>query len=271
MPCAPTGLWMWAASPSRKQRRSRKRCGAAVMDAVGREPCARLDRQPAPASSRSDGSTASNCTSSPVAQRLRQDADDAPMVLAAHREQQMKAVAPEIDVELVGDHRPGHLDIGDEEHMLVGRARESDAVELAHGAARAVAAADPGRADRLAAAVRQLERRGDAVGAAARGRRARCSTRPPRRARAACSPMIALIVVLAEDQDVGIGRHQPRRRRPAAPAPSSCLAPTYWRRWPILPSSSARSTMPSLCVDLQRARLHAERPRLLRPARHGGR
>ena len=173
----------------------------------------------------------------------------------------MEAVAPEIDVELVGHHRPGHLDIGDEEHMLVGRARKSDAVELAHGAVRAVAAADPGRADRLAAAVRQLQRRGDAVGVLRdAGQLGVPLDRPAERAQPLAHD--PLIVVLAEDQDVGIGRHQ-----------AAGVAQRHPRHLPALRPHIGAGGDPAelqrppddaeLLVDLQRARLHAERPRLL--------
>ena len=147
-----------------------------------------LNDNPAPASLRNDGITASNVDVVLAAQRRRQDADDAPVILAAHREQQMKSLAPQIDVDLVGDHAAGHLDVGDEEHVLVGRAREGDAAQLAHGAARAVASGDPGGAAISARAVGQLERRGDAVGLLRRGRPARCSTAPTCPAREACRP-----------------------------------------------------------------------------------
>ena len=64
------------------------------------------------------------------AQFRRHDADDAPVVLAAHREEQVEARAPEIDVDLVRHHRAGHLDVGDEEDVLVGRAGEVDVDSL---------------------------------------------------------------------------------------------------------------------------------------------
>ena len=72
-----------------------------------------------------------------------------------------------------------------------------------------------------------------------------------------------LIVVLAEDQDVGIGRHQ---------APG--VAQRHPRHLPALRPDVGAGGDPAelqrtlddaeLWVDLQRARLHAERPRLLR-------
>ena len=55
----------------------------------------------------------------------------------------MEAVAPQIHVELVRLHRAGRLGVGDEERLLVGRARERNAAHLAHGAARAVASGHP--------------------------------------------------------------------------------------------------------------------------------
>ncbi len=49
------------------------------------------------------------------------------MIPAAHRKQEVKAFAPQIDIDLVRRHRAGHLDIGDEEDVLVGRPGEIDA------------------------------------------------------------------------------------------------------------------------------------------------
>src|SRR5256886_9681379 len=93
-----------------------------------------------------------------------QDPDQSPVIGAAHREEQVKSFAPEIDVELVRHHRTRDSRIGDEENMLVGRALECDRAQLTHGAARAVAACDPRDRDLLDRAVRLLERRLDVTG-----------------------------------------------------------------------------------------------------------
>jgi hypothetical protein len=65
------------------------------------------------------------------------------MIRAAHRKEQMKSFAPEIDIELVRRHRPGHHGVGDEEHVLIRGALEGDPVELPHRAARSVAPRNP--------------------------------------------------------------------------------------------------------------------------------
>ena len=152
------------------------------------------------------------------------------MILAAHREQQVKPVAPEIDVDLVRHHRARHLDIGDEEHVLVRRAGKCDAVELAHGAARAVAAADPGRADRLAAAVGQLERRGDAVRLAARAPTSSVFHSTDMPSSRSLSPMIRSLSSWPRIEDVRIGRDRAAGVAERDARHLAGLAPRGWRR-----------------------------------------
>src|SRR5438552_13413456 len=117
-----------------------------------------------PASWRSDGIVSSNVTSSRPRRWGGQDADDPPMIGAAHREDQVKSAAPQIHVEHVGYHRARHLHIGDEEHVLIRGTLERDAAELAHAAARTVAPGEPRDCDLAACTVRVLERCGHAVG-----------------------------------------------------------------------------------------------------------
>jgi hypothetical protein len=74
--------------------------GGAVMDAVGREPAALPEGEAGPPPARSTG-TPRRTSVVALAQLLGQDADHAPAVLAAHRKEQVEAVAPQIDVELV--------------------------------------------------------------------------------------------------------------------------------------------------------------------------
>ena len=146
--------------------------------------------------------------------------------------------------------------------MLVGRAREGDAVELAHGAARPVASADPRRADRLAAAIRQLERCGDPVGLLLEADQLGV----PLDRQAEIAQLVAhdpLVVVLAEDEDVRIGRHEPpglaqRDPRHLPPLrPHVCAGAALAELQRPLDDAELR-------VDLHGARLHAERPRLQR-------
>ncbi len=138
------------------------------------------------------------------AQLRRQDADDAPVVGAAHGEEQVEPVAPEIDIELARHHRAADPRIRDEEYVLVGRAGELDPAQAAHGAVGAVAAGGPGRPDDLQASVGLPERRrhlrrgllqGDEFGV-------------PARLHAEGPQVVAqqpFVVVLSEDEEEGIG------------------------------------------------------------------
>ncbi len=146
-----------------------KALGAAMRDAIGGEPRARLERE---RGSRLGAHRRHHVVERDVvsiAQLRRHDADDPPVVRAAHREEKMESRAPQVDVDFVRDHVPRHFRIGDEEHVLVGRARERDAGELAHRALRAVASADPRGRDLARRAVRLLQRGG-------RRRTASCSS-----------------------------------------------------------------------------------------------
>ena len=113
------------------------------MDAVGGKPSACLERQSGSRFIAQGGNHGLEFYVVPVAQGRRQNANDPPVILPTHWEQQMKAFLPQVDVNLVWNHAPRHLDIGDEEHVLVGRARERNAAQLTHRAARSVAAGDP--------------------------------------------------------------------------------------------------------------------------------
>jgi hypothetical protein len=88
-----------------------------------------------------------------VAQFARKNADDAPMVLAAHREEQMKSIAPQVDVHLVCDHASRRLGVGHEKHVLIGCSGERDAGALADEATRAVATCNPGGGELIRRAV----------------------------------------------------------------------------------------------------------------------
>src|SRR4051812_12247524 len=79
----------------------------------------------------------------PVAQSRRQNANNSPVILPTHGEQEMKAFAPQVGIYLILNHAPGHFGIGDKEHLIVWRARERNAAQLTHGTARSVASGDP--------------------------------------------------------------------------------------------------------------------------------
>ena len=51
-----------------------------------------------------------------------------PVILSAHGEEQMKALLPQVHVDLIRNHTANGLGIGHEEHMLVRSARKRDAV-----------------------------------------------------------------------------------------------------------------------------------------------
>ncbi len=192
----------------------------------------------------------------------RQDADDAPVVGAAHREEKMEAALPEIDVDFVRHHRAGHLDVGDEEDVLVRRAGEGDRVELADRAVRTVAAGDPRGFDLARRSVGHLQRRGDAIGALLE----RDQLGVPLHGAAERAQALAhdaLVVVLAEDQDVRI-------RCDLAPGIAERYVAFQDAVGPQVCAVAGRAELErapddaELLVDLERACLHAERARLAR-------
>ncbi len=243
MPCAPTGLWMCAASPSRKHRRSRNRAARRWLMRYIENQLHDSNASPAPASFRSEGSSASKLRSSRARSVRRHDPDQPPVIRAAHREEEMKAVAPEVDVELVRHHRAGDDGVGDEEDVLVGRPGEVDPGQVAHRAVRAVAAGDPLCLDLPHRAVREFELRGYARGSL----RQVDQLGVPFHADAPAAEGLSeqpLVVVLAEDQEKGIRA----QIAPDVAEGDACCArfPPAQRFAPVarLPSSSALSTIP---------------------------
>src|SRR5215472_7082917 len=192
----------------------------------------------------------------PAPQALGQDADEPPVILAAHREEQVEAFSPEVHVDLVGDHASGHLGIGDKEYVLVGSALKRDVVELSYGAARAIAARDPRRGDRPSAAVRLLERYRDAVGLLLEADQFGIPLHlHPERVQLLAHD--ALVVVLAKDKNIRIGG-----RTVAGIAERHMRHPPPLR--PHVGAAGGLSELdrsidnPEALVDFQRARLHAE-------------
>ena len=177
--------------------------GPAVMDAVGGEPGAGLDRQCVAGFVAQGGDDGVEFQVRFVAQGLRQNAGDAPVVFPAHREQEMEAVSKEVDVDLVGNHGAGHLGIGDEEDMLIRGAGKLDAARFAHGAAGAIAPGNPGSADTSLGTVGLLEHRGDGVGLL----RESDEFGAPLDGRSQFAKVVAhqaFVVVLSEDEEVGV-------------------------------------------------------------------
>src|SRR5262245_2686832 len=67
-----------------------------------------------------------------LAQFGRQNSNDSPAIGTTHREEQMEAILPEKDVELVLHHRAGADRVGDEERVFVRGAGKGDAALLAY-------------------------------------------------------------------------------------------------------------------------------------------
>ena len=125
------------AAPVAKARRG------AVVNAIGGEPGAAPEGGIGARFAAQRGQDVVEAQVLPARQFGGQDADDAPVPFTAHREEQMEAPRPQVDVQLVGHHAAGRFGVGDEKRVLVGGTRKADAVQLAHRAARAVAAGDP--------------------------------------------------------------------------------------------------------------------------------
>ena len=128
------------------------------------------------------------------------------MVGAAHREEKVKPLPPQVDVELIGHHVAGRLDIGDEEHVLIRRAVECDARQAAHGAAGAVATGHPRGGNLAERSVRVLQRgrhRGVVL-------RQADQLGVPLHLQVPLGQVLAqdpFVVVLSENEEIGIGAH----------------------------------------------------------------
>src|SRR5213083_448238 len=233
-----------------------------VMDAVDGEPAAFLEGQFGPRLPSYIGTQLRERDVVPPSQLLGEDADHPPAVLAAHREEQVKSVAPQVDVQLFRHHGPGRLGIGDEEHVLVRRAGKGDAGKLAYRAVPAVAARDIRGLDLAGGAIGLLERCDYATGFL--GDAGELGV--PLHRHAPVAQVVAhdpLVVVLAQHQDKG-------KRADALPdvAQRDARRPLSFR--PHIGAVAAAAQLertlrdPELGVDLERTRMHRHRPRLLR-------
>jgi hypothetical protein len=244
------------AAPGAKARR------AAVMDTVRREPTACPERKARPglaAHVRHDGVEGEIV---PAAQLRRQDPDDAPMVLAVHGKEQVEAFLPQVDVELVLHHVADGDRVGDEEHVLVRRAGKRDAADLAHRAARPVAAREPGRRDRARRAVGLPQLRDHAIGVLLeRGKLGVPLHADPEFVETIAQD--ALVVVLAQHEDEGKRALALAHVADGNARRQAALRPQV-RALGALAERERAVDHTELGVDLQRARLHADRARLLR-------
>ena len=241
----------------------------AMADPVHREPAARLERQSGSRFLPERGQQRVEVRSFASTKLRRHDPDQPPVIRAAHREEEMEAVAPEIDVELVRRHRAGDDGVGDEEHVLVRRPGELDPGQVAHRAVRAVASGDPLRLDFLDRAVRALELRGDALGRLCELDELGVPLHVDAPAAEGFSEQ-PLVVVLAEDQEKGIraeiapdvAEGDARRPRPSGPE---------IRARGALAQLERSLDDPQVGVDLEGAGLYAERPASGGTVRRGGR
>jgi hypothetical protein len=200
-----------------------------------------------------------------VAQFLRQNSHDAPMILAAHGKQQMKSLAPEVDIDLLGSHVAGHFHVGHEEHVFVRGARKRDAVQLAHGAARAIASGNPGHAQGLVRSVSQLERCGDTARALLKAHKLGVPAHFHTKL-AEFLPHDLFIVILAKNEDVGIGRCVLSSFGEGHPAHLSPLGPKDRARGAFAQFQGTVNDA-KLGIDFQGAGLHAQGPGLQRRTR----
>ena len=234
-----------------------------MVDPVGREPEAFLKREGRSGLALDRRRDLFERDVVPASQRGRQDADDPPVIGAAHRKEEMEASAPEIDVDLSGHHGSGHHRVGDIEDVLIRRALELDAVQLPHRAAGAVAAGEPGEG-RLPNLPVRMPDPGDHAIAFLR----QCDELGPPLDIQPVSPQRfaeeTLVVVLSQDQDVRIRAHVASRLPERNPGHAAGAGPHLAARGG---RAELQRTVGDLQVpvDLQGARLDSESPGL-----HGG-
>ena len=183
IPCAPTGLWTWPASPRRKNASFAKTVGHAVMDPIRREP---VHRRHVDAKQRLD--SVANVLEGEVralGELGRHESDQALHSPRPHGQHQHENVLAKSHVQ-IGLEPFGGLHVGDVEQLVVRAAWKSDRRRLAHTAVGPVTAAEivNGRFPSLAVVV--LDRRAHGGVVLDEPRRAGCSTRRSRRAGAAC-------------------------------------------------------------------------------------
>src|SRR4029078_9459166 len=134
-----------------------KALGAAMMDAMGGKPAAFLNRQAAPRLAPQRGNDRIEFQIIPVSQILGQDADDPPVILSPHGNQQMKTLPKQEHVDFIRHHVAGQLYIGDKEYVFVRSSWKGDAIQLANSTMGAVASAHPLGTECLDRAIRTLE------------------------------------------------------------------------------------------------------------------
>ena len=125
------------------------------------------------------------------------------MISPTHREEHVKSIAPEKDIQFARHHRPGYGRVGNKKHMLVWCADEFDLVQGAYRTVRAVTACDPFRLDLTRRAVRLLERGRYLLGALREGDKlgAPLHVHPPRSQGFFEQP---LVIVLTQDENKGV-------------------------------------------------------------------
>ena len=183
--------------------------GASVMDAIGGEPRASTDGKLQAGFTAQGRKHFLEGHVVTAAQVRRQDADDAPVVVATHGKKQMEGLLPQEHVELRRDHAAGGLHVRHVEDMLVRCTFEGNVVEGAHRAVRSVATSHPASTHLPGAAVGTQERRSDMSVLLPQG----IQRRIPLDALVPVAQAVAhdaFVVVLTQHQDAWI------RREPAA-------------------------------------------------------
>jgi hypothetical protein len=236
--------------------------GAAVVDPVGREPQALGERQVRAGVLADRRRDVVERDAFAPGELRRQDADHAPAILPAHREEQVEAAVRQVDVELVAHHAPGRDRVGDEEHVLVRRTGKpmplisrtglfAPSQPASHDAVR-VCVLPSGRRSFATTPVGTLLERdelGPPAHVHAEGRELRAEH--------------ALVVVLAEHQDVRIGAQALADVAERQPGAEPGVGPQVDRiafaaeRDRLVDDAEPR-------VDLERARVDGDRARLLR-------
>ena len=96
--------------------------------AVGRKPHARFEGQRGPRFAAHRRKHGLEVHMGFFPQLRRHDADDPPVVLPTHGEEQMEPCAPQVDVHFVRHHVSRHFRVGNKKHVFVRRARKRNAV-----------------------------------------------------------------------------------------------------------------------------------------------
>src|SRR5262249_5302190 len=120
---------------------------SSVVDAICREPAARLDLQILTGVLVQNRNDLIELQLRLVPQFRWEDCHQPPVVLSPHGKQQMEALSEQVNVHFVWNHVARHFRIRNKKHMLVRRSGERYAAGFANGTAGTVTSGDPRRCD----------------------------------------------------------------------------------------------------------------------------